>query len=212
MAMPAKDYKKELRALYTGKVGRIDVVDVPPLAYLALEGKGDPATSFGPAMHALFSMAYPLKYTMRARDASLDYVVMPPEALYPAHADVYRGPREDWPWTLLVMQPVKPRASELESVRDKAREKGAPALVEDVELRTLKEGRCVQTLHVGPYDKEEPAILALSERAEALGSRVMGPHHEIYLSDPGRVGIEKAKTLLRMPLAKIARRVAASAR
>lgn len=206
--MPGKDFKKELKALYSGKRGRIDEVDVPRLTYLALDGRGDPSTAFGPALGALYAVGFPLKFAIKARDPSLDYVIMPPEALYTAKDPrVYGGPREKWPWTALLLQPVKPRRAELDAAKARAVAKGAPG-ADRVRLETIEEGSCVQTLHVGPYEREHEAIAAMHTYMEAHGYTARAPHHEIYMSDPHRVAPEKIKTILRQPVAPVAKKAA----
>jgi hypothetical protein len=43
-------------------------------------------------------------------------------------------------------------------------------------------------------------IRKLHAAIAAAGLRPNGPHHEIYLNDPHRVGEERAKTVLRQPV------------
>jgi len=79
------------------------------------------------------------------------------------------------------------------------REKRGP--VDDVTLETLREGRVVQMLHVGPYADEPKSIAAMDEFVRAEGMRYRGAHHEIYLSDPRRVAPSRLRTILRHPVA-----------
>ena len=81
--------------------------------------------------------------------------------------------------------------------------KGKAAEVRDVKLESLREGICVQALHVGPYDRERETIRLMQTFAEQKGYRFVGPHHEIYLSDPRRVAPERLRTILREPVAKV---------
>ena len=85
-------------------------------------------------------------------------------------------------------------------VIDVAREKAGDRS-RGVELRTLMEGTCVQTLHVGSFDDEGPVIEAMHSHALADGYRLTGTHHEIYLSDPRRTAPERLRTILRQPVA-----------
>lgn len=201
--------KKELKNLYSGRAGRIDEVDAPRLDYLMIDGTGDPNEAFGAAFEALYSVAYPLKFAIKARDARLDYVVMPPEATYHGtSAEAFAAtPRSKWRWTVMLLQPVKPTAAELRAAKQKATEKSARA--QDVRLASLHEGACLQTLHVGPYATEGATMARMQEHADAHGLRWNGAHHEIYLSDPRKGDPAKTKTLLRMPVA--GKRVAAMA-
>jgi hypothetical protein len=79
--------------------------------------------------------------------------------------------------------------------------KDPPARVADIRLRPLSEGRCVQTLHLGPFDDEGPVLERMHhEFIPGNGLRLTGKHHEIYLSDPRRVAPEKLRTILRQPV------------
>ena len=78
--------------------------------------------------------------------------------------------------------------------------------VSGVRFETLREGLCVQIMHVGPYS-EEPASLEkmhtfLRENGCSLLNDETHRHHEIYLSDPRRTAPERLKTVLRLPVTK----------
>jgi hypothetical protein len=66
----------------------------------------------------------------------------------------------------------------------------------------MVEGRCVQMLHVGPYEREGETVAQMQAFAESQGFKLEGLHHEIYLSDPRRVAPERLKTILRHPVTK----------
>ena len=77
------------------------------------------------------------------------------------------------------------------------------------EFLTLKEGLCVQMMHVGPFD-DEPATVAtmdafLHENGYANDFNENRLHHEIYLSDPRKTAPEKWKTVIRHPITKISK-------
>jgi len=173
------------------------LVDVGPAQYLVIDGSGAPGgDTFQAMMGAIFGVAYTLKMTVKADGR--DYKVCPPEGLWPnADADV---PKEQWTWTLLVRTPDFITADDLAAAKQKLLDKGKGPEVEDVELRTLNEGSCVQVLHVGPYNTEPETIAAMHAFAAEQGLTPAGLHHEIYLSDPRRAAPEKLKTLLRQPV------------
>jgi hypothetical protein len=76
----------------------------------------------------------------------------------------------------------------------------APA-IDRLRLESLDEGRCVQVLHVGPYDDEGPVLDSLHhEFVPSHGFRMTGKHHEIYLSDARRADPAKLRTILRQPI------------
>ena len=80
--------------------------------------------------------------------------------------------------------------------------KSSPARLGDIRLESLSEGRCVQTLHVGSFDDEAPVLALLhDEFIPGNGLRMVGMHHEIYLTDSRRTAPEKQRTILRQPVA-----------
>ena len=102
------DYKRELRELYAPG-GEPAIVDVPELAYLMIDGHGDPntATAFSDAIEALYAVAYTAKFTVKRAPEGVDYGVMPLEGLFWV-PDMSRFTTEDksaWDWTLMIMQP-----------------------------------------------------------------------------------------------------------
>jgi len=54
------DLKKELKYLYQPSAREVEQVDVPPMNFLMLDGKGDPNKSqeYADAIETLFSVAY----------------------------------------------------------------------------------------------------------------------------------------------------------
>ena len=74
------DFKKELKHLYNPSPKAAVVVDVPPLNFLMIDGRGDPntAAAYREAVEALFSLSYALKFMVK-KDLGVDYAVMPLE-------------------------------------------------------------------------------------------------------------------------------------
>ncbi len=58
--MEVIDLKKQLKPLYQPSAKSVDVVDVPPMNFLMVDGEGDPNTSqaFSDAIEALFALSY----------------------------------------------------------------------------------------------------------------------------------------------------------
>ncbi len=74
-------------------------------------------------------------------------------------------------------------ATAIETVRCKR----APAALDLVRFQTLDEGRCVQTLHVGPYDAEADVLDELhGSFIPDARLQMTGKHHEVYLNDARR--------------------------
>ncbi|MBX3315197.1 MAG: GyrI-like domain-containing protein [Actinobacteria bacterium] len=202
------DFKKSLDA-YRARRGTFRIVDVPAMQYLMIDGHGDPNTSpaFAAATEALYPVAYALKFASK-RDLGRDYVVPPLEGLWTADdmaAFTTALDRSRWDWTLMIMVPDWLDERGFTDAVAQVRAKGAPARLDDVRLETVSEGRCVQTLHVGPYDAEGPVLARMhDEFIPDHGLRMTGLHHEIYLSDARRVAPEKLRTILRQPVEDVA--------
>lgn len=191
---------------YQARVGEVRTLDVPPLQYLAIDGHGDPNSSeeYAGALAALYPVAYTLKFASR-RELGRDYVVMPLEGLWWADdmaAFTVARDKSRWSWTLLIMTPDwVDDAMRARAVAQVAAKGDPPQRLVDLRLQRLAEGRCVQTLHVGPYDDEGPVLARLHDEVlPAQGLRPTGRHHEIYLSDPRRTAPERLRTILRQPV------------
>lgn len=195
------DLKKDLPS-YSAKRGVIELVDVPRLRYLMIDGSGDPNTSvsYRHAIETLFPVSYSLKFLSK-RELGRDYVVMPLEALWWADdMESFTSARDKsrWSWTAMILVP--------DWIPDdlvgkaKAVAAGAPA-IDRVRVEELTEGRCYQTLHVGSYDDEGPVLDHLHHVVmPAAGVEPSGRHHEIYLSDARRTEPAKLRTILRQPV------------
>ena len=189
---------------YLAKAGEFRILDVPPQRYLAIDGRGDPDTAvFAEAVEALFPLAYAIKFHSK-RELGRDFVVMPLEGLWWADdmaAFTTRRDKSTWGWTLLILQPEWVDEALVDVARAAVEKKGAPPRSADIRFETLAEGRCVQTLHVGPFDDEGPVLARLhDEFLPTNGLTPTGRHHEIYLSDLPRTAPEKLRTILRQPV------------
>jgi hypothetical protein len=198
------DYKKEYKTLYKAPNDPV-LVDVPPLAYLMIDGQGDPNTApiYSESVGTLYKLAYAIRFLMRDKHG-LDFGVMPLEGLWwveDLSAFSYTD-KSHWFWTMLIMQPEAVTAEVVEAARAKVAKKHNPPLLDQVRLGTLTEGRSAQVMHHGPYADEKPTIDRLHAFIEAQGLTPHRKHHEIYLKDPNRTALEKLLTILRQPVAE----------
>jgi hypothetical protein len=197
------DFKKSLDA-YRAKHDQFRIVEVPDQQYLMVDGHGDPNTSpdYAEAIRALYPVAYRLKFASK-RDLGRDYVVMPLEGLWWAEdmeAFTMSRDKSQWDWTLMIMAPdwidEEMFAAAIEQAGAKDLER-----IGNIRLGSLSEGRCVQTLHIGSYDDEADALARMHHQfIPDNGLRMVGKHHEIYLSDARKVTPEKLRTILRQPV------------
>ena len=197
------DVKKSLPS-YTARAGVFEVIEVPPLNYLMIDGHGDPNAGgpFSEAISALFSVGYKLKFTSK-NELGRDYTVMPLEGLWSStdpSTFTTALDKSTWDWTLLMMVPDWITAELFQAAREAARAKGRPA-IDRLRLETLDEGRCVQTLHLGSFDDEAETLHRLhSQFVPEHGFTLRGRHHEVYLSDFTTTAPAKLRTILRQPV------------
>lgn len=198
------DYKKEFRDLYNSPKKNV-LVEVPELNYLMIDGKGDPNTSiaFKDAIEALYSVSYNVKFL--SKKSGSDFVVMPLEALWyiDVMCDFVNVPKDDWEWTVMIMQPSHITNEMIQAGIEAARKKKNLAALDKIRFESYNEGLSVQILYVGPFADEHPTIVKLHEFAQASGCHIEGKHHEIYLSDFRKVEPSKLKTIIRQPVSKI---------
>ena len=182
----AFDYKKEYKEFYLPPK-KPSLVTIPPMNFVAVQGKGDPNEPDGEyqaAMELLYGIAFTIKMSYKGShkiDSYFEYVVPPLEGLW--HQAGVDG--VDWA---------------VQEATAKKRKDFSKA-----EFFHYDEGLCVQCLHLGPYDSEPETLRQMDAFAEAQGYAVdfaARRHHEIYLSDPRRTVPEKCKTVLRHPIRK----------
>ena len=175
---------------------------MPAFNFLMVDGEGNPNTSekYKEAIEALYSVSYTIKFALK-REKALDYVVMPLEGLWWADdlTSFNRDEKDNWKWTMMIMQP--PEASRqmaqsaITNVQDK---KGLPGL-KRIRFEQFKEGRCAQTMHIGPFSAEGLTIQRVHDYISSHSS-LRGKHHEIYLSDLRKASPGKWKTIIRQPM------------
>jgi hypothetical protein len=193
------DLYRQLKAEYvTPKQPAL--VATTPAKYLTVAGRGDPQRgTFQAAIAALYGMAFTIK--MEKKFAGRDYAVAKLEGLWWGGQRgklIIDSPPSTWRWKLMIRVPGFITAADLQRARrvltGRGRKPGA------VRLENLREGRVVQLLHVGPYNREHESIARMQAFARERGLQPHGRHHEIYLSDPRRVAPAKLRTILRHPV------------
>ena len=209
----AFDFKKEFKEFYLPK-GKPEIVTVPKMNYIAVNGKGDPNQEGGAyqqAMGVLYAVAYTLKMSYKSDyriEGFFEYVVPPLEGFWRQEGGggMDYGNKDGFLWTSAIRLPdfVTP-ADFAWAVETASRKKKLDCSA--AEFLTVEEGLCVQMMHVGSYDSEARSIALmdgfLAEKGYAVDLSHLRLHHEIYLSDARRVPPERRKTVIRQPVRKI---------
>jgi hypothetical protein len=197
------DYKKKLKHLYNPSSKTVEVVNVPEMNFLMIDGDGGPGSSaFKNAIEALYPAAYSLKFMVKKGDLEIDYGVMPLEGLWWSDdmSAFVTGSKEKWKWTLMIMQPDIISKKMVNEALEEVKRKKDPISLSLIRFEPFNEGKSAHTMHLGPFSEEGPTVERVHSFIETAGSKRVKKHHEIYLSDIRRAGPEKWKTVIRQPM------------
>lgn len=227
----AFDYKKEYKEFYMPK-NRPDIVEVPPMNYIAVRGKGDPNVEGGEykeSIGLLYAVAFTIKMSKNGNhqiDGYFDYVVPPLEGFWwqgerclvdvmvgtdeVADEKILKGidytRKEDFHFISIIRLPDFVTKEDFEWAIEEATKKKEQDFSK-VEFLTYDEGLCVQCMHIGPYDSEPETVemmhIFMAAQGYELDITEKRFHHEIYLSDARRTAPEKLKTVIRHPIKRI---------
>ena len=202
-------------ALYNVRRGRVELVDVPALGFLVIDGVGGPVDeAFHDAMQALYSVSYGAHFALKKATGEAPRV-MALEALWwvegaeaqatmeriaAGEANMNESDRDEWRWKAMIMQLAPIDAAMIEQAIAEAKAKKDIASLSALRYERWAEGPSAQIMHVGPYATEPASIIALHKAIAEHGSKPRGRHHEIYLGDPRTSAPEKLRTILRQPI------------
>lgn len=208
----AFDYKKEYKEFYLPK-DKPQLVTLPPINYIMVEGTGDPNEEDGDykkAVGMLYALAYTLKMSYKTDykiAGFFEYIVPPLEGFW--SQDKIEGvdytAKNTFRWKSVIRLPEFVTKADFEwAVKEALRKKkldcSAACLV------AIEEGLCVQCMHVGSFDDEPATVAKMDAFLEKEGYEndftACRLHHEIYLSDPRKTKKEACKTVVRHPVRK----------
>lgn len=208
----AFDYKKEYKEFYMPG-GKPQIVEIPPMNYIAVRGEGNPNEENGAykqAIGILYAVAFTIKMSPKAGykiEGYFDYVVPPLEGFWWSEREneIDYSHKEKFQWISAIRLPDFVSRKDFDwAVKEVERKKKAD--YSKAEFLTIQEGLCLQVMHIGSYD-DEPATIALMDdflEKNGYDKDITDErrHHEIYLSDPRRVAPERCKTVIRHPIKK----------
>ena len=205
----AFDFKKEYKEFYLPPVTPT-LVDVPPANYIAVRGIGNPndeGSEYKDSIGLLYGIAFTIKMSKkggRQIEGYFDYVVPPLEGLWRSeNGEVNYAHKEAFHFISMIRLPEFVSRADFDwAVAEATRKKKTD--FSKVEFFHYEEGRCVQCMHIGPFDSEPITIGKMKAFAEQQGLSIaiddVRRHHEIYLSDPRKTAADKLKTVIRYPV------------
>jgi hypothetical protein len=199
------DFKKD--PTYKAKP-QPEIINIPKMLFVMIDGKGAPDssdagnTAFQDAMQALFGIVYTIKFWAKAYPTPPGYAkfTLPPiEALWWTNSgkSFDTNNPDDWQWTAMLRLPEFVTLAYFQQVVDECVSKKRSDIYKQARLEYFDEATCVQLMHIGPYDQEQPNIEKMHAYALEAGYELVGKHHELYFGDPRRTAPEKLHTILR---------------
>ena len=207
------DYKKEYKEFYMPK-NKPSIVNVPPMNYIAVRGKGDPNaenSEYKASIGILYAIAFTIKMSKMGDhkiEGYFDYVVPPLEGFWWQNGitGIDYSRKEDFNFISVIRLPDFVTKADFDwAVNEAERKKNSD--FSKAEFLTYDEGLCVQCMHIGPYDDEPATVSLMRSFLEGQGYMLditdKRPHHEIYLGDVRRTAPERLKTVIRHPIKQI---------
>ena len=197
MSSEKLDLVKELGKYYRAK-REPEIVDLGEGKYLVVEGKGSPrGAEFQEKVKAIFSVAYAVRSAYKREGRDFKVPKLEGSWWVESGKPFEESSEEEWVWKLMIRVPDYVEEGVVKEAKARVAEKKGIGAAREVRLKVVEWGRCIQALHVGPYEREAETIARIREYAEKEGVRLVGPHHEVYISDPRKTPPEKLKTIIR---------------
>lgn len=212
--MEKLDYKKEYKELYQPPT-KPSIIEVPEMAFFAVEGSGNPNTSkeYQEAIEILYGLSFTVKMSkMNGTQPAgyFEYVVPPLEGLWYADGVAFDGlnvtDKEQFRWISMIRQPEFVTEEVFETAKKALAVKKPQLDLNKARFMYITEGLCVQMMHKGSYDDEPETIAKMKQFVADHGYEEDFTdhrfHHEIYLSDPRKCAPERLRTVIRHPVKK----------
>jgi hypothetical protein len=184
-----------------------EVVIIPEFQYFTISGEGNPNDPFfGDYISVLYSLSYAIKMSPRQNGAPEnyeEYTVYPLEGIWDLTEIGKKNQngildKNELKFKMMIRQPDFVTEAYAKETIERTKKKKPSRLLDQVLFEGIKEGKCIQMLHIGSYDAEPESFRIMEEYAKDHDlKRIEKKHKEIYLSDPGKTEKEMLKTVLR---------------
>ena len=190
------DHRQTLKQLYHPSSKTPVLLEVPPMNFLMVDGRGKPdGKQFPQAASVLFPLAYSLKWMVRL-GSDIDFHVMPMEVLWKVNRQ-----KKEFAWTMMLMQPEYVTTELVTAARQKVQSKVEAVMLAKVRFEQYAEGTCVQYLHVGPYEGMHLALEKMLAVAASQGYTTPARNtHDIYLNDVRKTKPANLEAVMRLPV------------
>jgi len=200
------EWRKKEKELYLAK-NKPQIINVPPFKYFSINGEGNPNDPFfGQCIEALYSLSYAIRMSYKngyEPSGFYEYTVYPLEGIW----DINKNAKENYTgvidkdslvFNLMIRQPDFVTKAFANEAFERTMTKKPNELLKKVKFSEIKEGQCVQMMHLGSYANESETFKLMENFCKENNlTRESKKHKEIYISDPRKVKPEKLKTVLR---------------
>lgn len=198
------EWRKKEKEYYIPKE-KPQLVEIPKFKYFTLKGQGNPNTeAFKECIGVLYSLSYAIRMMPKngiTPDGYFEYTVYPLEGIWDLTEEGRLEEtlnKDELVYKLMIRQPDFVTEEVVNMAMEIVKKKKPHPLLEKVEFESIKEGLCVQMLHVGPYDDEPRTFSVMKEFCIENNLEIKTlAHKEIYLSDFRKMEASKLKTVLR---------------
>ncbi|MCB4943494.1 GyrI-like domain-containing protein [Streptococcus mutans] len=201
------EWRKFEKELYGVKAKPI-FLEVEEQQFITIKGKGNPNDQdFSNRVSALYALAYGIKMaykqamkTEQDDRAVTDFAVYPLEGLWQQAEDAKEDTleKDKLSYTIMIRQPEFITKELVAQALDRVKIKKPNSFYESISFESIKDGKCIQVLHIGSYDDEPQSFAKMDAFAKGHGlKRLSDIHREIYLSNAQRTEKSKLKTILR---------------
>ncbi len=202
------EYKKAYKNLYQPTT-KPTILEIPPINFALIEGEGDPnSDDFAQATAALYSFSYAVKMSYKSQNIPAgfyDYTVFPLEGVWDlVDKNKPSTDKSNFAYSIMIRQPDFLDNELFQRFLEETKRKKPNQFLDKLHLKTITEGLCCQSLHLGSYDDENASFEKMEEYCKENGFlRSSKKHREIYLSDPRKTEKSKLKTVLRFKIEKM---------
>jgi hypothetical protein len=200
------EWRKKEKAIYLPKT-KAEVIEVPEFQFFTIRGEGNPGNeSFSRYIETLYSLSYAIRMSHKKGlepEGFYEYTVYPLEGVWDINEEAKRTfdgtiNKDDFVFQLMIRQPDFVTEDYAAQIIEMVRDKKPNELLDEVKFERIKEGKCIQMLHLGSYDDEPGTFEIMENFAQENGLRRRSKvHREIYLSDARKTPADKLKTVLR---------------
>jgi len=200
------EWRKHERGIYIPK-NKPEFVKIPEFKFFMIQGRGNPNDDFFVEyIGVLYSLSYAVKMSPKAGIAPKnynEYTVYPLEGVWDISdeaKEIFTGKinKDSLVFNLMIRQPDFVTMEFAQETIERTKKKKPHELLEKVRFDVIREGECIQMMHLGSYDNEPESFIQMELFAKEHNLvRSSHQHREIYLSDARKVSPEKLKTVLR---------------